>query len=130
VAEDNEGDAYLIRAAIRTAGVDATIQVVRDGEAATDVFDHADADATQPCPSLLILDLNLPKKRGPQVLAHLRRSKRCNSIAVIVVSSTGSLLERQNILDLGANVFFQKVSQLKEFMKLGDVVKRALPPCH
>jgi len=128
VAEDNEGDAYLIRSAIKTAGVDATIRVVRDGEAATDIFDHADADATQPCPSLLILDLNLPKKRGTQVLAHLRKSRRCNSITVIVVSSTGSLVEMQNVLDLGANAFFQKVSQLDDFMKLGDVVKRALSP--
>src|ERR1700739_4674233 len=71
VVEDSKTDVFLIRKAIASAQVDADLQFVSDGEAATRFFDSVDADASASCPALVLLDLNLPKKSGDDVLRHL-----------------------------------------------------------
>jgi CheY-like chemotaxis protein len=73
VAEDNRADVYLIREAITAANMSVTVQVVRDGEQATDAFDATDRDDSLPCPDLVILDINLPKKSGTEVLNRMVR---------------------------------------------------------
>jgi chemotaxis family two-component system response regulator Rcp1 len=70
-------DVFLIRKAIRIAKFPADLHIARDGEQAIRFFDEADADITAPCPAVVLLDINLPKKPGSQVLQHLRKSRRC-----------------------------------------------------
>ena len=67
VVEDSKTDVVLIREAISSAQVDADLYVVSDGEAATGFFHSADSDSDAPCPTLVVLDLNLPKKNGDDV---------------------------------------------------------------
>ena len=124
--EDNAADVFLIRTAIQTADIPAHLHVVRDGEQALKFFEEADQDAGRPCPSLVILDINLPKKQGGEVLEQMRKSGRCCKALVIAVSTSNSAADRQNMLRLGANGYFHKPSEYKEFMKLGDVIKGLL----
>ena len=128
VVEDSKTDVFLIRQAIASAQVNADLHVVSDGDAATRFFDSADADANAPCPTLVLLDLNLPKKTGDDVLRHLRSSRRCGHAAVLIVSSSDAARDREGVARLGANAYFRKPSDYSEFMKLGDVVKRLLGP--
>ena len=93
-----------------------------DGEEATDLFDEADRNEAVGCPELVILDINLPKKRGFEVLAHLRRSRRCNHVPVIIVSTSGAAKDRDTMMRGGANAYFRKPSEFDEFLKLGDLV--------
>ena len=62
VVEDNKPDVFLIREAIRTAGVNADVYVVNDGEQATEFFNSS--GDTKTCPDLILLDMNLPKESG------------------------------------------------------------------
>jgi two-component system, chemotaxis family, response regulator Rcp1 len=126
VVEDSKTDVFLIRKAIGSAQVNADLHFVTDGEAATQFFDSADADASAPCPALVLLDLNLPKKNGDDVLKHLRSSKRCGNAAVLIVSSSDAARDREAVAGLGVNGYFRKPSDYYEFMKLGDLVKRLL----
>jgi len=124
--EDNAADVFLIRAAIQTAEIVADVHVVRDGEQAVKFFEQADSDITAPCPALVILDINLPKKTGGEVLEQMRRSGRCCSALVIAVSTSESPHDRENMMRLGAHSYFHKPSEYQNFMKLGDVVKDLL----
>ena len=100
--------------------------MVRDGHAATKFFDAADADPNAPCPALVLLDLNLPKKTGAEVLKHLRESRRCQAAQVLIVSSSDSVRDRASVQHLGAAGYFKKPTEYEAFMKLGPVVKALL----
>jgi CheY-like chemotaxis protein len=127
VAEDNPADIFLIRAAIDLAGIQAEIDIARDGEQATRFCDAADENASAPHPSMVILDINLPKKRGIEVLEHLRRSRRCGSAAVIVVSSSSVAKDRDAVMQGGAQAYFRKASEYDEFLKLADLIREWFP---
>ena len=124
--EDNKGDVFLIREALETAGVDADLFVVHNGNDATRFFDAADRDENAPCPHLVLLDLNLPKKSGDQVLAHMRNSMRCRNAMVMIVTSSDLAVERRTLTALGATAYFRKPSEYAKFLQLGPIVKSLL----
>jgi chemotaxis family two-component system response regulator Rcp1 len=100
--------------------------VVRDGQEAVQFFDQADANPAMPCPDIVILDINLPKKQGGDVLKYMRSGSRCGQARVIVVSTSASEREQELMKELGADGYFHKPSEFDKFMKLGDLVKGVL----
>jgi DNA-binding response OmpR family regulator len=126
IVDDNESDVFLIQEAIVATGLAVTLHVAQDGEQALRFFDQADAHPDMPCPTLIILDINLPKKQGGDVLKHMRLRRRCADALVIVVSTSDSAHDRERMRNLGANGYFHKPSEYDEFMKLGDIVKALL----
>lgn len=122
IVEDNKADVFLIREAITGAGIEAEITEVQDGNAATDVFEALDRDEGGMGPDVVLLDLNLPKKSGFEVLAHMQASRRCGKARVVIVTSSDSARDRAQAQALGAHAYFRKPSDFEEFMKLGDVV--------
>ncbi len=128
LVEDNPADADLVEEALAEAAVDCGLSVVRDGLKAIELIACIDADPATPCPDLLLLDLNLPKVSGEEVLNHVRLSAKCRSTKVLVISSSDTAGDRDRTMKLGANGYFHKPSNLEEFMKLGPKV-RALLEC-
>ena len=126
IVEDNQSDAYLIRRAIEGTNLPVDFHILRDGQQAVQFFDEATADPAKPCPDVVILDINLPKKPGGDVLRHIRSHSCCAQTYVIVVSTSDSERDRQIMKELGADGYFAKPSELDEFMKLGDLVKNVL----
>ncbi len=126
IVEDSKTDAFLIREAIERCSISAHIDVLRDGHAATKYFDAADANESAPCPDLILLDLNLPKLSGDEVLKHLRASPRCKHAKVLIVSSSDAPSDRAKVERHGAAGYFKKPSVYAEFMKLGQIVKELL----
>jgi DNA-binding response OmpR family regulator len=108
-------------------GIKVQVHVVKDGEEATHFFDHADRDDSAPRPNLVILDINLPKKHGIQVLQHLRKSHRCKDASVIVVSTSNAAKDREGVILSGAQAYFCKPSTYNEFLKLRDLIREWLP---
>ena len=126
--EDNPADVFLIRDAIKVSGIAAHVHVVNNGEDATRFFDSADTDDAAPCPGVVILDINLPKIQGAQVLQHLRQSRRCRKAAVIVASTSDASEDRRMVNNTtGTNVYFRKPSGYDEFMKLGVLIRDLFP---
>lgn len=126
MVEDNSADLLLIRRAIRAAHPGAEIQIATDGQQAIRVFEALDRDESAPCPGLMILDINLPKKPGADVLRYLRNSRRCCKTRVLVVSTSDAEKDRETMESLGADGYFRKPSALAEFMKLGDLIRTML----
>ncbi len=94
MVEDSPADVPMVREAIKGSGLEAEIWVVTDGEQATRFFDEMDLASSKPCPDAIILDINLPKRRGGEILRHIRRSVRCSATPVLIVSTSSSEKDR------------------------------------
>lgn len=125
IIEDNPGDVFVMKEAIREHCESCVITVLSDGEQASLFLDRID-DSAADCPLVILLDLNLPKRSGHWVLARVRNSPRCGSVPIIIVSSSAANSDLVATRSLGANAYFQKPSSLEEFMKLGGVVQSLL----
>jgi DNA-binding response OmpR family regulator len=121
--EDAEPDVFLVREALKNAGLDFELNVLDDGEKAIDFIDELDRQRGAVCPDLVLLDLNLPKRSGDQILEHMRHSVRCKDIPVVVVTSSDSPRDKADMSRLGATRYFRKPSRLDEFMRLGPLVR-------
>jgi DNA-binding response OmpR family regulator len=101
------------------------VHVVSDGEVAIEFIATAEADPNSPCPDLLLLDINLPKRDGFEVLRRLHASAKCRDAPVLVITSSDSPSDRNEAADLGAG-YFRKPESYDEFMKLGGVLRKML----
>ena len=126
IVEDSEADIFLIEEAMAATGLPVTIHIAKDGEQAIQFFNQIDVDPGLPSPAIVILDINLPRKQGGDVLKHVRRSRRGADALVVVASTSDSKRDREEMQRLGAAAYFRKPSDYDEFMKLGDIVKGLL----
>ena len=121
--EDSETDVFLVNEAIAAHHLDVDLQIVTDGEKAIGVIDRIDADENVPCPQLLLLDLNIPRTSGFEVLARLRASQRCNRVPVVVMTSSNAEADRTESGALGATAYFPKPSGYEAFLRIGEVIR-------
>ncbi len=126
LVEDSDGDVFLVRRALEKYGLMHDLVVARNGEEAMRLLDQAEKGPAADVPQMVLLDLNLPKVGGSQILSHIRRSQALAGTPVIILTSSDSLADRDSVLALGANVYFRKSTDLQSFMELGQVVKQIL----
>jgi len=124
LVEDNPGDVFLVKHVIREEGLGVDLMVAEDGEKAIQIIDQLDEGREIEAPELMLLDLNIPRRSGIQVLERLRRSVRCAGIPVVMISSSDSPDERRHAFELGATEYFRKPSSLGGFMQLGKLVRQ------
>jgi DNA-binding response OmpR family regulator len=125
LTEDNAADVFLIRSALQDAGLDFRLHVISDGEQALRFLQNVEADQSA-CPDLLLLDLNLPKLSGADILRNLRENNQCSASSVVVLTSSDSPQDRARVAQLGVEHYFLKTASLDEFMKLGSLVRQVL----
>jgi CheY-like chemotaxis protein len=125
LAEDNLPDAILVREAIRSEALPIEVHIVADGEQAINFIAHAEEDPAAVCPHIVLLDLNLPKRDGFEVLRRLRSSELCKTVPVLIFTSSDSPRDRNQATELGA-AYFRKPPSYEEFLKLGTVLKQLL----
>ena len=116
----------MIRKALAKCTFSSNLQVVRNGEDAVAHIRRLAGDPSEPCPALLLLDLNIPRIPGVEVLRELRSATRCSRTSVIVVSSSDSKSDREAVHRLGANAYFRKPSDLGAYLDLSRVVQNVL----
>jgi CheY-like chemotaxis protein len=126
LVEDNAADANLVKEALAEQQLDSVLHVLSDGIKAIDFIDHMDADEGHSRPDLVLLDLNLPKASGEDVLRRLQRSPRRHGIKVLIISSSDAPADRDRTLALGATGYFRKPSNLDQFLELGLIVRELL----
>jgi CheY-like chemotaxis protein len=123
LVEDNEADVRLTREALREAGEDVRLSAVSDGEQALAFLRREDGFAEAPRPDLVLLDLNLPRKNGLEVLAELRADQSLPPIPVIVLTSSAAHSDVQAAYARGANAFVVKPLELDAFMDLIGAIR-------
>lgn len=125
--EDSPADAGLVREALQEFAIECELIVIRDGESAVEFIQSVENNQA-PCPNLVILDLNIPKVPGREVLRCMRGSVKCGHVPVAVLTSSDNQRDREEAAQLGASLYLRKPSRLAEFIKLGGVFKGMLRP--
>ena len=126
LAEDNPGDVFLVQKALEKHGIEHNLHVVSDGAEALAYLAQMGTPGPVPCPDLVLLDLNLPKVDGSQVLTKFREHPECGQTPVIVVSSSNAERERARLTSLGIAGYFRKPTNLADFLQLGSVVREVV----
>ncbi len=126
VVEDNQADVWLVKEAVDFHQVPVDVRVIHDGEKAIEFLEQIGPIGGCACPSILLLDLNLPKKSGREVLRYLRSSGKCRNMPVVIMTSSDSARDRADMNELGATLYFHKPAELQSFLKLGDTLNRLL----
>jgi CheY-like chemotaxis protein len=125
LVEDNPADAILVEEALSEARVDCGLYVVGDGTKALEFIGRVETGQER-CPDLVLLDLNLPRLSGGEVLERLRASSSCHSVKVLIVTSSNAASDRERAIALGATDYFRKPSTLAQFLELGPKVRQML----
>jgi CheY-like chemotaxis protein len=125
LVEDNPADALLVRKAFEAHGIEGEITILTDGEMAIGFIDLVETEAV-PCPDLVIIDLNLPKRPGREVLERMRQSQKCREVPVLILSSSDAHADRADAARFRASGYIRKPTRLDEFLDLGAVFKETL----
>ena len=125
LAEDNPGDVRLIREALKVHQVAADLVVVEDGEKAVRFVEDLNTSSTA-APDLVLLDLNLPRTGGRDILKVIRNTPAMGCVPVVVLTSSDAPEDRADTAALGATLYVRKASTLDEFMKIGAIAKELI----
>ena len=120
LVEDNPADIYLIREALKEYQVECTVRTASDGK---DVLEMLERDTESWRPDLIILDLNLPRHDGIEILQKARSTTATASVPVVVLTSSDSPRDRAEATRSGATRYLRKPSNLEHFLALGAVFK-------
>ena len=123
VAEDSENDRLIIEEVCREAGIQAELRFVEDGE---DLLDYlrrsgiyaAGSGRDAPSPSVVLLDINMPKLNGHEVMREIRADARLRTLPVVALSTSDSPRQITQAYALGVNSFLTKPARFQDFVDL------------
>jgi len=120
LVEDSPGDVKLTEEALRDADVPNHLNVARDGEEAMRYLRREGEFADKPRPDLILLDLNMPRKDGREVLAEIKADAELRRIPVIILTTSQNEDDVAEAYNLAANCYVAKPVDLDQFL---DVVR-------
>jgi len=116
LVEDNPGDARLAKEALKESKMRNNLHHVVDGVEAMAFLKKEGKYKDMPTPDLLLLDLNLPKKDGREVLAEIKADKELRRIPVVILTTSKAEADILKTYDLHANCYINKPLDLNQFM--------------
>ncbi len=118
MVEDNPADIELTQEALSQGKLKNKLHIVFDGEQALDFLfkrgDYVDAIS----PDVVLLDLNLPKMIGREVLAEIKSDEKLSSIPVVILSSSSDIKDIQSSYSLNANIYVTKPVKVEDFLEV------------
>jgi CheY-like chemotaxis protein len=118
VVEDNSGDARLIREVMNENKIFSTFYLAKDGVEALDFLHNKGKYRNVPKPDLIILDLNLPRKDGREVLAEIKSDERLKHIPIVIMTISQAEEDILKSYNLHANCYITKPIDLTQFIKV------------
>jgi CheY-like chemotaxis protein len=127
IAEDNAADAYLLRKALCREFSNCDLQFLSDGDEAFRFLSRLDPYRNAPRPDIIVLDLNLPKRDGLELLQLIRNTEDLRDLPVAVLSSAPEDLARPSLEN--ADRYIKKPMNLEAFMRIGREVMDCYRNC-
>jgi len=118
LVEDNRGDIRLIQEALKSTAVDCDVAIARDGVEAMTYLRREGDFAEVLLPDLILLDLNLPRKDGREVLADIKADPNLCHIPVVVLTTSRNEEDIYNSYDLHVNCYISKSRNLKQLFQI------------
>lgn len=118
LVEDNPGDVRLTQEALKEGRIMNHLNVVQDGVEAMDFLTRRGKYENSPRPDLILLDLNLPKKDGGEVLQEIKNDPELRRIPVMVLTTSSAEKDMQKAYDLHANCYITKPVDLNQFLEV------------
>jgi two-component system, chemotaxis family, response regulator Rcp1 len=116
--EDNPGDVRLTQECLKKSKVANQLNIAEDGVEALAILHREGQYATAPFPDLILLDLNLPRKDGRELLAEIKADKALRRIPVVILTSSDAEADIYKSYDLHANCFITKPIIFEDFIKV------------
>lgn len=123
LVEDNAGDVFLTKKAFEAGRIDHKIQVAPDGESALSIIRMQEDYTSNDVPDLILLDMNLPRKSGKQILAEIKNDAEIKHIPVLMLTSSSAKNDICESYDLHVNGYIVKPSELSEFHRVVTAVE-------
>lgn len=117
LVEDNEGDIVLTTEALQESGFSNKISVVRDGKLAIEFLEREGEFKDASMPDLVLLDVNLPKKNGHEVLQFLKENERLRHIPVVMLTTSSAKEDIDRSYEEHANCFVTKPVEVDAFLE-------------
>lgn len=125
IVEDNKADARLVRALLEETGLPTQITLVGDGEKAIEMMESV-AKGEGMAPDLVLLDINLPKKNGHEVLASIRDDSRIANTFIAMCSGSSSCEDMRSSRNHGANAYLLKPMGMEEMEEIITRLRKIL----
>jgi chemotaxis family two-component system response regulator Rcp1 len=126
LVEDNPADVDLVRRALRSAELNFELAVIEDGAEALAFVRQKEKEAGAPTPDLVVLDMNLPKNSGLEILEAMRTNRVFAGVPVAILTSSSSPRERTKMEGLRVGRYITKPPDLEEFLRIGLIIKALL----
>lgn len=123
LVEDNEGDVRLIKEAFNESKIDKRFSVARDGEDALNYLYRRGQYSGSMRPDIILLDINLPRKNGFEVLEQIKKDPELRRIPVIMLSSSSSEDHVYKSYDLNANCYLTKPVDFDEYTQVVRIIE-------
>lgn len=136
LVEDNPGDVRLTREALAEGKIHNILHVVRDGEQAMAFLHREPPYQDTPTPDIILLDLNLPRKDGREVLAEIKADEQLKYIPVVVLTTSAAEEDILRSYNLHANCYITKPVDFEQFLTVVKSLQEfwfaivKLPPHH
>jgi CheY-like chemotaxis protein len=118
IAEDDEDDRFLMKSAFIETGNTAELVFVSDGLELVNHFKKIDSGEIKHLPSLLIVDLNMPKKNGREAISEIKDKSYFDAFPTIVFSTSDNQLEREKCKSLGIQNFYVKPPSYSKLLEM------------
>ncbi|MFW5895141.1 MAG: response regulator [archaeon] len=122
LVEDNPGDILITKEALEDINLPINLKVTKDGENALNFLQKKGKYKDEKTPDFIILDLNLPRVNGFEVLHTIKNKKELNDIPIVILSSSGIKSDILETYDLHANCYFKKPSDVGEFIEVVQTI--------
>ena len=127
LVEDNPADVKITQRALRDGGLPVDLIVARDGQEAVEYLLHEGAHAADPewrLPDLILLDINLPRLTGLQVLERIRAIPALRATPVVVLTTSRRHEDVQQMYAAGANTYIEKPQDFNRFVQVLQLIQR------
>jgi CheY-like chemotaxis protein len=126
VVEDNPTDIYLLQKVLERTQLHFVIDHLEDGEEALLFLLRQGKHLQAPIPDLIILDLNMPRMSGAELITRIREDPTLQTIPVMVLSTSDTLEDKRQMEELGVVLYLTKSSKLTDYYAIGETIKEFL----